>query len=53
MTRDNGHRFKFYILFIKANRSIYPEIFKFLKQRGYLKDKNDTLLDRTYQGRDL
>ena len=53
MTRDNGHRFKFYILFIKANRGIYPEIFKFLKQRGYLKDKNDTLLDRTYQGRDL
>jgi len=46
MSRDNAHRLKFYILYLKANREKYPEIFKYLKAKGYLSDKTDTYLDK-------
>ena len=53
MSRDNAHRLKFYILYLKANRDKYPEIFKYLKSKGYLSDKTDTYLDRMDNGGDV
>ena len=53
MSRDNDHRLKFYILFLKANRDKYPEIFKYLKSKGYLSDKGDTYLDIVDHGGDI
>ena len=53
MSRDNAHRLKFYILFLKANRDKYPEIFRYLKSKGYLSDKGDTYLDTVDYGGDI
>ena len=45
MSRDNGHRFKFYVMYLKAHRNKYPNLFKYLKVKGWLRDKTDSFDD--------